>query len=182
MQDLGAMGIMFPDISTAAEVERLHGWMLYPPHGSRGHTSGGPAMDHRSGSGAQMRQSVDDQMLTVIQIESRDGVDSVDAILDAGGVDIVEIGRGDLSVSLGVPFETRHPQVLDALDKVVASCGRHNVAAGTNCASIEDAQDMMARGIRCVSYSTDRRILANAYDTAARELRAISAGRQARPQ
>jgi 2-keto-3-deoxy-L-rhamnonate aldolase RhmA len=171
LQDLGAMGLMFPDVTTPEEVVRINQWMRYPPQGTRGHTSLGPATDHRVGSGAELQGVINAQVLVVIQIESREGVASVDAILGAGPVDIVEIGTGDLSVSLGVPFETRHPDVLASIARVVAACDRHEVAAGVNCPSVDDAKAMMARGIRCISYSTDRRILATAYERAVRELR-----------
>jgi 2-keto-3-deoxy-L-rhamnonate aldolase RhmA len=171
LQDLGAMGVMFPDVSTPEEVVRINQWMRYPPQGTRGHTSLGPATDHRVGSGAEMQGVINAQVLVVIQIESREGVAAVDSILGAGPVDIVEIGCGDLSVSLGVPFETRHPDVLASIDRVVAACDRLGVAAGVNCPSVDDAKAMMSRGIRCISYSTDRRILATAYESVVRELR-----------
>jgi 2-keto-3-deoxy-L-rhamnonate aldolase RhmA len=165
---------MFPDVTTPEEVVRINRWMRYPPQGSRGHTSLGPATDHRAGSGAALQAAIDAQAMVVIQIESREGVAAVDAILGAGPVDIVEIGCGDLSVSLGVPFETRHPDVLASVDRVVAACNRHGVATGVNCPSVDDAKAMMARGIRCISYSTDRRILATAYEGAMRELRSVA--------
>jgi 2-keto-3-deoxy-L-rhamnonate aldolase RhmA len=171
LQDLGAMGVMFPDVATPEEVVRINQWMRYPPQGTRGHTSLGPSTDHRVGSGAETQRAINAQVLVVVQIESREGVAAVDAILEAGPVDIVEIGCGDLSVSLGVPFETRHPDVLASVDRVVAACTRHGVAAGVNSPSVEDARAMMSRGLRCISYSTDRRILATAYEKAARELR-----------
>jgi 2-keto-3-deoxy-L-rhamnonate aldolase RhmA len=174
LQDLGAMGVMFPDVATPEEVARINQWMRYPPQGTRGHTSLGPSTDHRVGSGAETQRAIDSQVLVVIQIESREGVAAVDSILGAGPVDIVEIGCGDLSVSLGVPFETRHPDVLASIDRVVAACDRFGVAAGVNCPSLDDAKAMMSRGIRCISYSTDRRILATAYERAARELRSAA--------
>ena len=178
LQDLGAMGVMFPDVTTPAEVVRINQWMRYPPMGTRGHISLGPPTDHKIGSGAEMQDAIDAQVLVIIQIESSVGVSAVDSILEAGHVDVVEIGCGDLSVSLGVPFETRHPDVLMSIDRIVSACDRHGVAAGVNCPSVEDAKKMMSRGIRCISFSTDRRILAKAYESAVSELRPVATSNQ----
>jgi 2-keto-3-deoxy-L-rhamnonate aldolase RhmA len=49
--------------------------------------------------------------MLLIQIESREGLENVDSILADGSVNVVEVGRGDLSTALGVLLELRHPAV-----------------------------------------------------------------------
>lgn len=173
IQDLGAMGLMFHDVTSRREVDDLLGWMRYPPLGNRGASSHGAAMDYVLGAGSDLKRHINESTMLLIQIESVSGVERIDEILAPGGVDVVEIGRGDLSTSLGVPHEVRHPLVLETVDRIVAACEEHGVAAGVNCVSIEDAEDMLHRGVRCISYSSDRRILVETYHSVMSELRRI---------
>jgi 2-keto-3-deoxy-L-rhamnonate aldolase RhmA len=173
LQDVGAMGLMFHDVTSRAQVEELLRWTRYPPAGVRGSTAQGPAMDYVSGDGAAIKRFLDENAMLVVQIESRAGLENVEEILAGGGVDVVEIGRGDLSTALGVPLELRHPTVLDAVDEIAAACHRHGVAVGVNCVSLEDAADMAGRGVRCLSFSNERRLLLDAYRDALAGLRAI---------
>lgn len=173
-QDIGAMGLMYHDVTSREQVERILRWMRYPPRGTRGSSSHGAAMDYVVGPGAEIKQFIDDNTILLIQIESRAGLENIDSILEGGGIDIVEIGRGDLSTALGVPLEVRHPSVLEAIDEIAAACRRHGVAVGVNCASLDDADDMIRRGVRCVSFSNERRLLLEAYRDAIGAIRRLA--------
>lgn len=178
IQDLGAMGLMFHDVTNRPDVERLISWTHYPPEGVRGATSLIGATDYVTGiPGAELQEAINNDMLFIAQVESIRGVENVHDMLAGGGVDVVEIGRGDLSTSLGVPYEIRHPAVLEALDEVVAACNVHGVAVGVNCVSEEDARDMAERGVRCLTYASDRRILSSAYATGRAMLDRVTEGR-----
>jgi 2-dehydro-3-deoxyglucarate aldolase/4-hydroxy-2-oxoheptanedioate aldolase len=166
IQDVGAQGLMFHDVTTRDEVEQLLQWTRYPPDGVRGSTSYGPAMDYVVAPGAELKRVLNDNTLLVVQIESVAGVENVDAILAGGGVDVVEVGRGDLSTALGVPLELRHPLVLDAIEHIGSACKRHGVSLGVNCGSLDEARDMIERGVTCVSFSNERRILLESYRAA----------------
>jgi 2-keto-3-deoxy-L-rhamnonate aldolase RhmA len=174
IQDVGAMGLMYHDVTSRAQVEEILHWTRYPPAGVRGSTAQGPAMDYVAGRGDEIKRFLDENAMLLIQIESREGLENVDAILAGGGVDVVEIGRGDLSTALGVPLELRHPLVLEAVDEIAAACRRHGVAVGVNCTSLEDAADMVERGVRCVSFSNERRLLLDAYRDALAGLRGLA--------
>jgi 2-dehydro-3-deoxyglucarate aldolase/4-hydroxy-2-oxoheptanedioate aldolase len=172
--DMGAMGILCADVTTRRVVDEMLQFMMYPPQGHRGSTSAAPPMDYLRGPGQQVKQHVNANVLMAIQIESRAGVEHVHEILAPGGVDLVEIGRSDLSSSYGVPMEVRHPIVLSAVDTIVEACRAHGVAVGANSSSPEDAADLVARGITCLSYSTDRHIILDAYTRAVAEFNTIT--------
>ncbi|MGC4109325.1 MAG: aldolase/citrate lyase family protein [Nocardioides sp.] len=167
IQDLGAMGLMYHDVTSREQVDEILRAMTYPPAGYRGSTSWGAPMDYSTSTdGAAIRAQVDDNAMLVVQIESAEGVANMDAILTGGGVDLVEVGRGDLSSSLGHPLQARHPEVMSALDDVIAVCDKHGVAVGVNAQSVEDATDLVDRGVRSIAFSNDRRILQLAYQEA----------------
>ncbi len=174
LQDVGAMGLMVPDITSRAEVDRLRGWLHYPPAGTRGASYGSASYDYVLGAPRDLTPIADANTMLTIQIESRAGAEAIDAILAGGGVDLVEIGRNDLSASYGFPGQIDHPEVVAAIDAIIAACKAHGVAAGVNCISMDDARAIAARGVTCLSYSTDKRILTEAYHGIMRHLSAIS--------
>jgi 4-hydroxy-2-oxoheptanedioate aldolase len=168
MLDIGAMGLLYPDVDTGAEAQALLRGAKYSPEGTRGMTGRGQAVTDYTQSGklssGDVRRFVNDNVLFSIQIENAEAVENIDEILSGGGIDVVEVGRGDLSTSYGHPSETRHPKVLAALDKIIESCARHGAAAGAGCYSLEDSEDMVARGMRWLTYATDRQILQTGYN------------------
>jgi 2-keto-3-deoxy-L-rhamnonate aldolase RhmA len=136
LQDAGAVGIMFPDVRSRAEIDSYRSWMLYPPAGERGVGIAGAGSDYDPNRGADALARLNDQALLVIQVEHSDAVKGLDAILEGGGVDLVEIGRNDLATSLGIPGQMDHPLMREAVQEVVECCNRHRVGVGTG---VEDA-------------------------------------------
>lgn len=175
VQDVGAMGLMYPHVESRKEVEELLEYIKYPPEGSRGATGrGGASTDYQrygSMSGTDVKQFINDNTLFAIQLESKEAVDRIDEILEGGGIDVAEVGRNDLSASYGHPYEIRHPDVLEAVDRVIEASIRHGVTPGAGCYGKEDAADMIARGMRYLTYTNDRNILTEAYTTGNKLLR-----------
>jgi 2-keto-3-deoxy-L-rhamnonate aldolase RhmA len=167
IQDAGAMGFMYPHVESRKEVEEILGFIKYPPAGTRGATGrGGASTDYRrsgSMSGTEVKEFINENTLFAIQIESAEGVENLEKIIEGGGIDVVEVGRNDLSTSYGHPYEIRHPVVLDAVDRVIEVCKRHGITPGAGCYSREDADDMVRRGMRYLTYTNDRNILTEAY-------------------
>jgi 2-keto-3-deoxy-L-rhamnonate aldolase RhmA len=161
--DIGALGLMFHDVTSRDQIDALLDATRYFPDGHRGVTTGSAPTDYRVGNGQALQKFINDQMMLVIQVESREGIEHIDEMLSGGSVDVVEIGRNDLSTDLGVPLELRHPKVLSAVDEIIAACKRHGVAPGMNVHSREDIEDLMARGIRCFSYGVDKNWLSMAF-------------------
>jgi 2-keto-3-deoxy-L-rhamnonate aldolase RhmA len=173
-QDIGAQGLMLPNVTERSEIDEALRYMRYPPAGARGVTVGGAPSDYLFGPGASVQREVDANTTLVVQVESRQGLDRIDTLLEGGGIDLIEFGRNDFSTSAGVPFETRHALVLDALDHVIARCHEYGVPVGVNASSIEDAEDLIRRGVRCISYLTDKALLNRAYAAASQALRGLT--------
>ncbi len=155
--EMGAMGVMFHDVDSRHEAQEARDWI------TRSKSSVRPD---------KARQDAGNVAL-VVQIETIAGLKAAEDIVSAGGIDIVEIGRGDLATELGFPGQRHHAQVNDAIDRIVDVCNRHDVAVGVTCLTPEDAADMARRGVRCLSYSTDRYILQRAYADAMQTFRKL---------
>ncbi|KAL7421069.1 hypothetical protein Q5752_003953 [Cryptotrichosporon argae] len=124
--DTGAHGIMVPQINTAEEAETVVNYSKFPPQGLRGQGSFFPAIAHGITTPEYMK-TADQTLVTCIQIETRAGLENVDAICAVPGVDLIFIGPNDLAQSvLGyVPARGDEPEFVAALDKIVAAAKKH---------------------------------------------------------
>ena len=127
--DLGAAGIMVPQVRTAQEATRAVQAMRYPPDGIRGLT--------RTSRASNFGEKIDDyfskanrNLLTVIQIETKESIENIDQIASIDGVDVLFIGPSDLSCNLEIPCDLQHPQLRASIRKVVDSAKRHQKQTG----------------------------------------------------
>jgi 4-hydroxy-2-oxoheptanedioate aldolase len=97
--DTGAHGIMVPQINTAEEAQQVVASSKFPPQGVRGQGSAFPAIGHGLTTPEYMK-TANETIITMIQIETRAGVENVDAIAAVPGVDLVFIGPNDLAQAL----------------------------------------------------------------------------------
>lgn len=164
--DVGAFGVMYPSISTAAEAElavratrypQLNGVKDYEPNGLRG----------RNPSNAIWYWGVPDyyakadvwpldpagELLAVIQIETEQGVENIDDILSVPGVGVIFIGPSDLSADMGYASAAA-PEVEAAIQLVLQSCIKNAVACAitTNQNTVEQR---LQEGFRFVTVGLD---------------------------
>jgi 4-hydroxy-2-oxoheptanedioate aldolase len=128
--DLGASGVMLPQLQSAAEVRAAMSFLRYPPVGTRGLALRTRGADMGALSHADVARVVNERILGIIQIEARGTVTDADEIAAIDGVDVLFVGPADLSHNLGVPGRFDDRIYLDALETVVAACQRHGKAAG----------------------------------------------------
>ncbi len=84
--DWGSSGIMIPYVSTAAEAQQAARSLRYPPQGVRGLTPLSRPADFGVGLG-EYYQEANDQLLTVVQIETPNGVKNADEIAAVDGTE-----------------------------------------------------------------------------------------------
>ena len=127
--DLGPSGIMVPYVSTREEARLAVASMMYPPSGIRGVASFNRACQFGEGF-EQYFQKSNDELLSVVQIETREAVKNAAEIAAVERVDVLFVGPLDLSVSLGAPRQFDHPDFREALRHVVSCCKKTRKAAG----------------------------------------------------
>ncbi|KAL9480223.1 hypothetical protein ACSS6W_005009 [Trichoderma asperelloides] len=129
--DTGAHGIMVPQINNAEEARQIVQSSKFPPQGVRGQGSAFPAIGHGLTTPEYM-MSANETILTMIQIETRAGVENVDAIAAVPGVDMVFIGPNDLAQSiLGyVPARGDEHEFVTAIDKIIEAGRKHSKWVG----------------------------------------------------
>ncbi|MBX3143577.1 MAG: hypothetical protein KF813_07475 [Trueperaceae bacterium] len=120
---MGALGVIIPRVSSAAEVEQAVRAAKPPPLGERHINSLSPTGGFGALTEAEHLSWVRKNIVLSAQIETRAGVESVADIVKVAGLDMVQSGRGDLSYSYGVSGDQYHETVLRA-EKSVIDAGR----------------------------------------------------------
>ncbi|KAL3470014.1 Pyruvate/Phosphoenolpyruvate kinase-like domain-containing protein [Aspergillus californicus] len=116
---------MVPQINTADEARQIVASMKFPPQGVRGQGSAFPAIGHGLTTPEYML-SANETIITMIQIETKAGVENVEEICAVEGVDMVFIGPNDLAQSLlgYVPARGDEPVFVDAVERVIRAAGK----------------------------------------------------------
>jgi 4-hydroxy-2-oxoheptanedioate aldolase len=113
--DIGVLGIVVPTVDDADRAREGAKWARYPPHGRR--SSGqGQATSIWGINGINYRNTIDDNMLVVIMIETPTGVANAFDIASVPGVDVVIIGNNDLTQFSGFPANS--PEYQQMITKV----------------------------------------------------------------
>ncbi|MCK5021591.1 MAG: hypothetical protein KAS32_31575 [Candidatus Peribacteraceae bacterium] len=157
--DIGAAGIMVPCVNTKEDAEQIVKAMKYPPEGFRGMDPGSRA--------ALYGMDFDDyypkgnrELLTIIQIESAEGVKNVDEIAALDGVDVLFVGHVDLSLDLGHFSQLDHPEVIEAERKVLEACKKHSKVAGLLLSQPENINQSINKGYNFIALSSDLGMIA----------------------
>jgi 2-keto-3-deoxy-L-rhamnonate aldolase RhmA len=117
--DIGAAGVIVPLVKSAQDVRLAVAACQYPPDGIRGF---GPRRPGRYGAdgGPEYCRLANEQIITIVQIEQVEALENIDAILAVPGLTSIVVGPNDLANSLGFVGQPRHPEVIRAIDMVIA--------------------------------------------------------------
>jgi 4-hydroxy-2-oxoheptanedioate aldolase len=147
--DVGASAIMVPQINNADEARRAVQYAKYPPQGTRGVSPLWPFFLDVTYD--QYLPVANDETCVIVQIESPEGINNLEAIASVEGVDVVFAGPLDLSASLGVIGQMQHPTVqkfLEEFPKRVARCGK---ASGITLVGYEPCKRAYEQGYRLIN-------------------------------
>ena len=174
--DAGAMGIIVPRVNTVEQVERIVQWIRYPPDGVRGVAISPSHTDYGEVDPVDFLDHMNRETLLVIQIERKEALDNLDAILSVDGLDVAALGWMDLSTDLGVPGEIENSLLVNSIERVVDSCKSHGVASGMISGDLNVLSHWAGKGARFLSYSSDGMILLEACSSAISKLRGENGG------
>tara|TARA_R110002049_G_scaffold1537_4_gene11879 strand:+ start:34746 stop:35534 length:789 start_codon:yes stop_codon:yes gene_type:complete len=169
--DIGSEGLVLPQVKTKEETDMIIQSTKYAPMGKRGVSISEVVTRFRSHDHVEYMEWANEELLTVIQIESREGVDNIEEIVSTKGVDAIMIGPADLSQDMGIPGQLEHPDLENAFRKIIKACKKHNVAPGIHLANMELANKWIIEGMRFVTYSYDIKLFKESSKNALMSLR-----------
>ncbi|QDU08921.1 HpcH/HpaI aldolase family protein [Gimesia aquarii] len=158
--DLGAAGIIAPQVNTPELAEKIVSYAKYSPQGTRGvglgraHGYGFAFDDYLS--------SANDNTTVVVQAEHIDAVNNIEQIVNVSGVDAVLIGPYDLSASLKKIGEIDHPDVVNAIQHVTEVCQKQNMPLGIFGVTVDAIKPYIEKGFTLITVGVDTVMLGQA--------------------
>lgn len=171
--DIGAEGLVIPQVKTEEESRLIKDSMKYAPEGQRGVSISATATVYRDYGIEEYAKWANEELMTIIQIESEEGLNNIEKILAVGGVDAIMMGPADLSQDMGIPGELSHPRMEEAYREVIRACQKYGVAPGAHFADMNLVRKWAGEGMRFLTYSYDTKFFKDVSEQALGELRGI---------
>lgn len=154
--DNGALGIVVPHVDTKKQAQRIADAFHYPPMGHRSWGGPPPIYGYMAPHVSEAQKAINDEILTVVMIESPEAVKNADAIASVDGIDVLLIGSFDLTAELGIPGQMGHQKLIDAYQTVADACRKHGKALGMGGINDDtDARRYIGMGARFIGSGND---------------------------
>jgi 2-keto-3-deoxy-L-rhamnonate aldolase RhmA len=157
--ETGPAGLVIPQVNTAQQAEAGVKATKYPPQGIRG-----IGCQRAAGFGAwfdEYLQRANDELLIIIQIEHVEALKNLREIISVEGLDGVFIGANDLSASMGLLGQPKHPRVQDAIQQVLESSRQAGIVAGLVASDPEEANHRIEEGFKFIAIGHDVGLLSS---------------------
>ena len=161
--DNGFHGIVVPMVNTRAEAEAAVAAAKYPPAGNRSVGGSVHALNFAC-SANEYYARANEELLIVLQCEHIQSVENADAIFSVPGIDAIFVGPNDLAASMRSP-EGRPPSAeatQQAMQHILATCRKHNVAPGLHCGSAEEARIRIEEGWQFIAIGSELKMMLDA--------------------
>jgi 2-dehydro-3-deoxyglucarate aldolase/4-hydroxy-2-oxoheptanedioate aldolase len=147
--ECGVTGIQLPWTETREQIDRLVSYVKFPPLGIRAAAPGMGNCDYNlRTTGRELIETGNRETVVLAHVETRTGIENLDALLANPHVDILFLGMYDLSISYGQPGDFRHSDVAAAVEAALAAAKRHGKVAGMYVPDAAAAEPWVARGMR----------------------------------
>ena len=150
--DLGAEGLVFPQLGNLAEFETAALMMDHAPTGTRGFNPFVRAYDYGSKAG---KASSSEPPLFIPIVEKLSAVDDLDRILKIDRIDIVYIGSYDLSAELGCPGKMDDPRMVEVTARIIDACKANGKAIGHIALNKTGALSLVERGVQAIVHGVE---------------------------
>jgi 2-keto-3-deoxy-L-rhamnonate aldolase RhmA len=167
--DRGAMGVLVPLVESVEQARAIVAACKFPPEGTRG-----IAGTRAARFGLDLKAYVESwnrDVIVAVQIETRPGVEQVEAIAAVPGLDVLFIGPNDLSAGLGAFQQFDRPEYRDAVTRIKRAADAHRLATGYMALDAASTVQKVEEGFRFVAVGTDARLLAAAAQQTYGEIR-----------
>lgn len=155
--ELGAEGVIVPHVESAEERKRVIDAIKFPPIGIRSLNPYVRAGGYRSTSDFTTEQNKN--TLSAILVESLQGIENIEAIIDDEYLDVVYMGSYDISVALGLPGKTKHPKVVKVLEKMTKIITKKKKVAACLFHNSDDLHFFKKNGVKFLCYKVDTAIV-----------------------
>ena len=184
----GFQSVLFADIRSvedakaAVDAVRAETTMA---HGARGRGRLGVGMRRDVGTvrtgGSPAYVDALNEVVIAIMVEKKSCVDDLDAVLSVPGIDMVQFGASDFSMSIGLTGQANHPDVVAAEKKTIEMALKKGLHPRVELRDPSQAAKYLDMGVKHFCIGWDVRILADWWDTKGAEMRGLLGGKTEAP-
>ena len=161
--DMGVEGIMLPNVKNKLDAKRFINNIKYMPQGKRGfspYTKSGSFNNNNKNYQTESNQNNS----SIIIIESIDGINNLDEILEVSSIDVIYFGAYDLSQELGIAGEIYDEKLLEILKPAIQKVIKmKKMVGGFVPNTIDEIQRIQDMGINFITYGVDSNKLHQSY-------------------
>ena len=155
--DIGAAGIIGPNVKNATQAELLVKSCMYPPQGIRGF---GPRRPSRYGArmttAPEFCKLSNATVIVAAQLESQEAVDDIDNILAVPGLTSICFGPNDMSGTMGLMGQPGHPSVVKNVELCIKKAREKGLMVGMGAGlNIEKAGEWIGKGAQWIQLADD---------------------------
>jgi len=171
--DMGALGIICPNVSTRDEAIAFADACRFPPVGTRSVAGPGALQGYRATPLGEVNAQGNAATTLIPMIETPDGVANAETIAAVPGIDILLIGSNDLCTAMGIPGDLKHPKLRAAYETVAKACATHKKILGVGGirGDVAHVAELVKLGARFVIAGSDIQYLMKAARDEAAALR-----------
>lgn len=177
--ELGADGVIIPQVNTAEQARAIVRAAKFPPQGRRG----GDGSVRSAGFGgpgfmwSEYTRSANESTLVIPMAESYEFFDNIDEILDVEGIDVINFGPADYSLSRMIPidYSMSHLEVTARLNELIEKCHTRGIKVMAPCIppTAENAAKLAASGVDMIIMGNDVMFLNQGCRLAAEAARSV---------
>jgi 2-keto-3-deoxy-L-rhamnonate aldolase RhmA len=171
----GIQNVLFADPRTVEDVQECVRAVRAETPQARGRHGVGMRRDVGfvlEGGSPAFAQALDDAVVALM-IEKAPAVENLEALLSVPGVDMVQFGPADYSMSLGIPGQWDHPRVREAERYVIETALKKGIAPRAEISEPGEAQAYLDLGVKHFCIGTDVTVLFNWFRQSGREMRGL---------
>lgn len=159
--DIGGQNLLIPMVETQQQAEDLVKSVQFAPKGRRG-LGGGLTRATRWGSIPDYFKLADENICLILQLESLEGIEALDAITQTDGVDAIFIGPADLAAAMGYIGQPAHPEVRKVVEASIKRVHELGKPVGVYCADPEQLKAYQEMGASFFLIAADAILLKQA--------------------
>ncbi|HMC65081.1 MAG TPA: aldolase/citrate lyase family protein [Gemmataceae bacterium] len=171
----GIQNVLFADPRTVEDVQECVRAVRPETPEARGRHGVGMRRDVRfvlEGGSPAFVQALEDAVIALM-IEKGPAVENLDALLSVKGVDMVQFGPADYSMSIGLAGQRSHPKVREAERHVIATALKKGIAPRAEISHPDETKKYLDMGVKHFCIGTDMTVLFNWFKQSGAAMRGL---------
>ena len=153
--ETGTMSVMVPHVKTAEDAYQIAKACKYFPEGNRGLSPYSRVHDFTHEGIDISLQKANEETLVGILVEGKEGLASLEDIVQVEGIDLIYLGLFDICQSVGLPGQVSHPDVLDEVERCREIISSNGIAPGSMATDINYIKMLKEKKYQFIAYFND---------------------------